>query len=118
MTKSDLVRRLMGVNLMIGAPISRKRLAYILGISKAYLDNKLHRDSFSFEDIIAIATIYGYKFIIVDRDGITVDALDPKAWLDENILFRLKDEKEAHREEYDRLKEQLRSMKETYGYKD
>ena len=118
MIKSELVRKFMGMNLVTGAPISRKRLAYILGISKAYLENKLHRNSFSFEDIIAIATIYGYKFIIVDRDGITVDTLDSRNWIDKDILFRLKDEKEAHRKEYECLKEQLRSMKETYGYED
>lgn len=42
------------------AGLDKKDVVGYLGVTKPYLENKLHRDSFSFEDIIIVAYACGF----------------------------------------------------------
>ena len=109
-------------------------IASCLGCSTAYLNNKLHRDSFSFEELLVIAYICGYVVTLISND--TKGAEDSKRepyqidvmehlranqsnakLLDSLVQFK-KDEEEKRYIEYKKLKEKVERMKAEYGYQD
>lgn len=72
--KSRLVRYLMGKEKLLSENVSR-----LLGITKSYFDNKLHRNSFSLEDILLIAKYCGYDMYLespTDKILIDLNAFD------------------------------------------
>ena len=104
-------------------------VATALGCSVPYLNNKLHRDSFSLDDMIIVAYICGYSMTFTsndpekrDLDTVQIDVKDYFAARDMEALDRLLlyeyEMKERKYLEYEELKAQLAKMKETYGFKD
>lgn len=72
--KSRLVRYLMGKEKLLSETVSR-----LLGTTKSYFDNKLHRNSFSLEDILLIAKYCGYDMYLespTDKILIDLNAFD------------------------------------------
>lgn len=51
-------------------------LAEILEISSTYFNNKLHRNSFSFEDVVKVSKICNYEFIVLNKTTGDVFRLD------------------------------------------
>ena len=119
--------------LMKRSGVGLDTIADYLGCSVSYLNTKLARDSFSFEDLILVAYACGYTFTLTDNAGedeavYRVDILkhfdisDPKVWerinaIEERILTQ-----NQRREEYEKkkaaLEAELERMKEEYGIKD
>ena len=61
--KSNLVKWF-----LLNSETSVETLCEGLGYTKAYFNNKITRDSFSFEDLVAIAYLCGFKFAISSWD--------------------------------------------------
>ena len=58
--------------------------AAVLGISRSYFDNKLHRNSFSFEDILILSELAHINIAFVDeRSGIIIDQIDFDKWFED-----------------------------------
>lgn len=114
--KSDLVKFLIK-----DSGFSRSDIVKILGISsKQYLDNKLNRDSFSFEDLIGLAAIGGFRFALI-KDSCEkqiVQVFNPADWLTDEQINNLSylSLRELKRNEYEELKEKLNEMKDRYGF--
>lgn len=128
--KSNLVKWLMQYG-----NVTYDEAAIVLNISKSYFNNKLHRNSFSFEDIVAIAQVCGYELTFraydssIDEDHDTLGAL-PAMFCDSEVYERINkvyemreerkhkdEEKLRYQEEYLRLKQELAEFKEKYGIK-
>lgn len=129
--KSNLVKWLMQYG-----NVTYDEAAIVLNISKSYFNNKLHRNSFSFEDIVAIAQVCGYELAFraydssIDKDHDALGAL-PAMFCDSEVYERInkvyemreerkrKDEEKLHyQEEYLRMKQELAEYKTKYGIKD
>lgn len=54
--------------LMFFGDVDIRRLAECLGISTAYFNNKLTRNSFSFDDMVTIANACSYDICFVSKD--------------------------------------------------
>lgn len=112
-------------------------MARYLDCSKQYFDNKLNRNSFSFEDILLIAYANGYRitFKTARKDSTPVHVLTINEFFNEDELARIKQVKEkllnetiernAQIKEYNKLKDKLAAtekelaeFKEKYGIKD
>ena len=99
-----------------------------LGCSKAYLNNKLHRNSFSLDDIIKVAYICGYSLTFTsnrpEENEHKSFQIDLGEYFKHNkwALIRLfnydQDEKEKRRAKYETLKSELEHMKKEYGFDD
>lgn len=58
--------------------------AAVLGISRSYFDNKLHRNSFSFEDILILSELAHINIAFVDgRSGVIIDQIDFDKWFED-----------------------------------
>ncbi len=104
-------------------------IASCLNCSELYLNSKLHRDAFTFDDMIVIAYVCGYSLAFEGNnpDGrqqsqFQVDVEEFFKSSDDNILERLHNydtiRKQRKREEYDKLKAKLNQMREEYGFDD
>ena len=123
--KSNLIKWLLK-----NSNVSKDRLAAFLGCSKAYLDNKLYRDSFSAYDLVAAAYVCGYRFVLISEDAVfpyydsdevkKAVQIDPKDVLDARTIERVKSIREQEliekRVEYEKLKEEIEKMKREYGF--
>lgn len=69
--KSNIVKWLMKKR-----GLSHEETAKILGVSKSYFNNKLFRDSFSFEDLLMVAYSCGYDFILSDGNSEEYKVID------------------------------------------
>lgn len=104
-------------------------LARYLGCSREYLNNKLSRNSFSFDDFVAAAYACGYSITFTRFDQ-TSDSLKsyvvdfvkyfgnckPQFVLDTVQL--LQTEKHSKRAEYEQKKAELERMRKEYGFED
>lgn len=123
--KSNIIKYLMKKSEKTAEDISR-----CLGCSEAYLNNKLHRDSFSLDDIICVAYACGYILTFIPQDAPDVEEPD---WFQINVQDYLYDgnkkallhlwnysygERIRKKKEYDQLKEKLEQMKTEYGFED
>lgn len=112
-------------------------MARYLGCSKQYFDNKLNRNSFSFEDILLIAYANGYGIIFktVRKDSIPEHVSTINEFFNEDELARIKQveekllnetiERNAQIKAYNKLKDKLAAtekelaeFKAKYGIKD
>ncbi len=100
-----------------------------LGCTTTYLNNKLHRDSFSLDDMIIIAYICGYRVSFTssnpdDKKHSTyqIDVLDYFGTSNTDAVERLlefeKQQKIQKKDEYEELKARLAHLKEEYGFED
>lgn len=108
---------------------SLEDIAEGLGCSITYLNNKLHRDSFSLDDMIIVAYVCGYALTFTsnnpddkDRSTFQIDVKDYFRARDTNALARLyeyeKRLKNQKKDEYEELKAKLAQMKAEYGFED
>lgn len=115
-TKSSLIKTILSNSIR-----STSELASYLGYSKGYFDNKLHRNSWSFEDIVSTADYCGYHVKLVP-DDIYKDVLEEIEINPENFMTdrckkgREEDYKKKHDEyvkkkmELEELAKELRDM--------
>ena len=95
-------------------------LAECLGISKTYLNNKLTRNSFSFEEILIAIYLSKKRIVILDGNKIYAE-FNPLSWFseDDDMLKRIKNCELNKRmkiiEEYNAKKAELEEMKIKYG---
>lgn len=100
-----------------------------LGRSVPYLNNKIHRGSFSIDELIIVAYICGYNVTLTsnnpDEEEHSTYQIDVQEYFsnyDEDVLTRLhtyeKKLKDRRRAEYDELKAQLEKMKADYAFED
>ncbi len=131
--KSNMVKWLMRRS---GA--SPDRIAKYLGCTVNYLNNKLSRDSFSLDDLIIIAYVCGYTFVLLDNNEESISANSFRIDLleyfkaddtdDERnshykaIINRIStieaENKASKRAEYESKKAELERMKVEYGFED
>jgi len=115
--------------LMTKASVSVDTLAAYLGCSRQYLNNKLTRDSFSFDDLVIAAYACGFTFTLTSNDeedanrcAYRVDLVDYFKACDDEVLVRISEiEKESHearRAEYESKKAELERMKREFGFED
>ena len=109
---------------------SLEDVAAYLDCSVSYLNNKLTRESFSFEDLLLAAYACGYTFVLVNNsqeisgeDTYRVDLLqhfDNKEG--EEVLKRVnaieEKKRQAKRAEYEAKKAELERMKAEFGFED
>ena len=127
-TWSDRPKANMVKWLMKRSGTSLDTVAEYLGCTVNYLNNKLTRDSFSFEDLILVAYACGYTFTLVNNekadetDSFRVDLFQHFAISEPKVLERInrmEEEKiKAAREEYEQKKAELERMKAEYGFED
>ena len=107
---------------------SLEEIAAHLGCSVSYLNNKLTRESFSFEDLLLAAYACGYTFVLVNNNeeissegSFRVDLLEHFK-NDQEVLARIdaieEEKKQAKRAEYEAKKAELERMKAEYGFED
>ena len=100
-----------------------------LGCTTTYLNNKLHRDSFSMDDMIIVAYVCGYGVTFTsnnpedkERSTYQIDVQDYFGASDPAALERLlkyeKRLKIQKKDEYEELKAKLAQMKAEYGFED
>lgn len=118
--KSNIVKRLMEKS---GRTLDE--IAEGLGCSKSYLNNKLHRDSFSVDDLVIIAYICGYAVAFIAKgadsdvqDQIQIDVEEYFSSYDDDALNRLKKHERGNRLRYEELKARVAQMKAEYGFED
>ena len=119
--------------LMKQSGVGLDTIAEYLGCSVSYLNTKLARDSFSFEDLILAAYACGYTFTLADNNGegeavYRVDILRHFENKAPEVLERIDAIEEdtqtqkQRREEYEKKKAELEAelerMKEEYGVED
>lgn len=97
-----------------------------LGYSERYFNLKLARESFSFEDILALLYASNLTMFLVNNDdGSTWKMISSKEWCPEETkrfdeLQNLKQKQvyEKKHSEYEKLKTELETMKKLYGFED
>lgn len=115
--------------LMQQSDTSLDTIASYLGCSTNYLNNKLSRDSFSFDDLILVAYACGYTFVLVgnneevgSHNSYRVDLLNFFEENDPDSLSRISkleaEKQQAIRKEYEEKKAELERMKAAYGFED
>ena len=116
--------------LMKQSGVSLEVVAAHLGCSVSYMNNKLTRDSFSFEDLILAAYACGYTFVLVNNneeisseDSFRVDLFQHfENEEGQEVLERInaieEEKKKAKRAEYEAKKAELERMKAEYGFED
>ena len=106
------------------------RLAQYLGITKAYLNNKLNRNSFSIDDFIISAYACNYTVLLIDNCDETVVKISPDGYFSENVkvLTRIQKLKESDmngtelyekaKKRYEEAEAEFIAVKEKYNIKD
>lgn len=83
--KSRLIRQLQR-----NAGYSTEEMAKLLGYSKTYFNNKLYRNSFSFEDIVTATTACGYTITFEPKyEGQCIILVDPRVFVDKRTVIDL-----------------------------
>ncbi len=122
--KSNIVKWLMDKS-----DLSLDDLAEALGYSPSYLNNKLHRDSFSLDDLIVVAYICGYSLTFtsnnLDQENQESYQIDVKEYFsasNADALMKIveyeQNMKERKKAEYDELKAKLEKLKAEFGFED
>ena len=120
--KSNLVKWMMK-----DTGTSLDTVAEYLGCSKQYLNNKLNRDSFSFDDLVIVAYACDFTFTLTRTDSKKVyvrqiDAVEHFKGYDNKTLERITGLKngvrDTRRAEYEKKKAELEQMRIEYGFKD
>ena len=122
--KSNIVKWLMDKS---GKSI--EDIAESLGCSTTYMNNKLYRDSFSFDDMIIVAYVCGYAMTFTAnnpddkmRDTYQINVEKYFNSYDEDALKRLRAYEQKLRmqkkDEYEELKAKLEQLKVEYGFED
>lgn len=122
--KANLVKWLMQRS---GASLDT--VAAYLGCSVNYLNNKLSRDSFSFDDLILVAYACGYTFMLAGNNEEVTSATSYRVDLlsffednDPDILSRIsiieESKQKAARREYEEKKAELERLRTKYGFDD
>jgi len=122
--KSNIVKWL-----MYKSGRSLEEVAESLGCTTSYLNNKLHRDSFSLDDMIIVAYVCGYVMTFTsnnpddeERSTFQIDVQEYFGSSNTEALRRLyeyeKRLKIKKKAEYDELKAKLEQMKAEYGFED
>lgn len=102
-------------------------IAQYLNCSAHYLNTKLSRDSFSFDDLIVIAYACGFTFVLTNNknestESFRVDLIDFFKNSDDKVLERIskieENEQRAKRREYEKKKAELEKMRTEYGFED
>lgn len=115
--------------LMQQSNTSLEAVAEHLGCTVTYLNNKLFRDSFSFEDLILVAYACGYSFALVNnnteleaQDAYRIDLIEHFRHNAPEVLDRVNAIEERiqqeRRAEYEQKKAELERMKAEYGFED
>ncbi len=114
--------------LMKESGTSLETVAAHIGCSVSYLNNKLTRESFSFEDLLLAAYACGYTFALIKNDvELENSALHRVDLLehfnnDPDVLKRINiiEEKtqKVKREEYEKKKAELDRLRKEYGFED
>ena len=126
--------------MMKQAGVSLETIAEHLGCTVSYLNTKLARDSFSFEDLIVIAYACGYTFILANNNGEEepvfrvdiirhfensepevlerINAIEEKTQLQVTKWQEYQKKKEEIEQEYEKQMAKLEKMREEYGIKD
>ena len=108
---------------------SVEEIASAMGRSVAYLNNKIHRGTFSLDEVIFISYICGFAITMTSNDpdakdlpSYQIDVYEYFHKYDEEALKRLyeyeKKMRDQKKEEYEKLKDQLEKMKEQFGFED
>ena len=118
--KSNLIKILMKKG-----NISIDDLASLIGCSKHYLNNKLNRDSFSFEDILVAAYVCGFSVCLTNKRTKKTEEIDVKDFIENNTNYSWdqissfsSEQQLKIRKEYEQKKADLERMKEEYGFQD
>ena len=115
--------------LMQRSGTSLDNVAAYLGCSVNYLNNKLSRDSFSFDDLILVAYACGYTFVLTGNNEEVTNAnsyrVDLLSFFEDNDpdtlsrISKIEDAKQqAARKEYEEKKTELERLKAKYGFDD
>ena len=123
-TWSDRPKSMLVKELMQYTGYSAAEFANILGYSLTYFNNKLSRNSFSFEDLIFLFYASDIKISLTDKKNQSVwKTISLEEWFPEDAKQVDNVKKEYHekiyekkRKEYEKLKNELDSMKELYGF--
>ena len=86
--RSDIV-----ISLLKASGISRKEAAMFLGTTITYFNNKILRNSFSFDDIVRIAYLCGYivtfKYYGIDNERNKTYQINTHDFMDKSCIERL-----------------------------
>ena len=102
-------------------------IARYLGCTRHYLNNKLSRGSFSFDDLLIIAYACGFSITLTNKENTSstayaVEMIDFFDNYNNDVLDRIekieKEKKISKRVEYEKKKAELEKMKEEYGFDD
>ena len=126
--------------MMKQAGVSLETIAEHLGCTVSYLNTKLARDSFSFEDLIVIAYACGYTFILANNNGEEepvfrvdiirhfensepevlerINAIEEKTQLQVTKRQEYQKKKEEIEQEYEKQMAKLEKLREEYGIVD
>ena len=112
-------------DLMRYSNIQTTDMAKYLGVTKAYFDTKLARNSFSFDELIIAAEAAGLKFALVDENNDIQETFDANKWFDDDPgtiqqVAKVRvgiAKREALRLEYEAKKKELDDFAKTYGLK-
>ncbi len=122
--RSNLVKHLMDTS-----GKTKDEIAACLGITTRYFNNKLHRDCFSLDEIIAVAYVCGYLMVFRGNDpkaqeqrSFQISVHEYFAARDREALLRLYEHDEWVREkkkaEYDDLKARMERIRAEYRFED
>lgn len=117
--KSNLVKWLMQKS-----GITTEQMAGYLGFSVAYFNNKLHRNSFYFEELVIAAYVSGYSFVLTSDDGEEQNVITMSDCFDANseVYNRIEEVNSrlfnVKRLEYEKLKTKLELMAKKYGFEE
>ncbi len=126
--------------MMKQAGVSLEMIAEHLGCTVSYLNTKLARDSFSFEDLIVVAYACGYTFVLANNDGDEepvfrvdiirhfensepevlerINAIEEKTQLQVTKRQEYEKKRAEIEQEYEKKKAELERMREEYGIED
>lgn len=108
--KSNIVKYLMGA-----CDKQTADIAYVLGTTETYLNNKLHRNSFSFEDIAIVAEACGFTMCFIDKDECCYFKPPISSDAANRIDYLKKKRIEDKKKEYEELMARVLVLKEELG---
>ncbi len=97
--------------------LNNKDAAKILKVTERYFNNKLYRESFSFDDILTIIYACGYTLALVDENN-KVCELDFNYFpnVSEKVNDYNKEVRDVKRREYEELKTKALELKKKYNF--
>ena len=97
---------------------SLDEIATIMGTSVSYLNNKFSRNSFTFEDLLLLFHAANLKIEIKKKNDSVWKTIALRDWYPEDADKVDEKMREVKRKEYLLLMDELKSMKELYGFED